>query len=170
MRITTLLLSTSLMLTAGLAEAQEGGPPAQLQEAMKFLNGNWKCTGKQHASEAMGPEQKLNSKISVKPDLNKHWYMMRLDEKTTKYAMMVAIGWDGTKLQRADFDNQGGITHASSTGWKDGSLVWEGTSQTGPNKMGFRETLTQDKKNLNSKIEFQINGKWTPMFEYSCKK
>jgi hypothetical protein len=41
----------------------------------------------------------------------------------------------------------------------------------GPEKMGFRETMTQDKKTVSSKVEFQgKDGKWFTAVEYSCKK
>jgi hypothetical protein len=178
---TTLLLSISLLVSSS-AFAQDktapAGPPPpapQLEEAMKPMMGNWKCSGKTHASE-MGPEHPISGTMSVKADLQKHWYVLRWDEKKTKqspvpFSMMGAFGWAGDKLMSAAFDNMGGVTHATSAGWKDNVIVWEGSSQMGPMKMGFRETMTQDKKALSSKVEFQgKDGKWVTGVEYTCKK
>lgn len=143
---------------------------------MKPLVGNWKCNGKVLANEMGAPEHPIVGTMSVKADLGKHWYMTRWEEKKTKqnpspFSIMGAVGWGGDKLTSAQFDNFSGVTHTTSAGWKENTIAWEGNAMVGPQKVGFRQTMTQDKKTFSSKVEKQgKDGKWASVVEYSCKK
>jgi hypothetical protein len=179
-------LSLSTLFISGLAWAGDpakeaaapmGPPPPakELEAAMKDMIGNWKCTGKANAT-MMGPEHPFAGKMTVKADLAKYWYVMRWEETKTKasknpYSSMAAVGWAGDKLMRADFDSMGGVTHATSMGWKENALTWEGHVQMGPNKMGYKEMMTKDAKSVTSKVDMETTpGKWETVVEFTCKK
>lgn len=158
-------------------KAMEAPPPPakELTDAMAPMEGAWKCSGKALDS-AMGKGHPMEVTSTFTRDLGGYWFVNRFDEVKTKdspmpYAMWSTIGFDASKkqLMRADIDNFGGVTHASSKGWEGDKLVWEG-NVTGGMPMGFRETVTRKGKELATVIEFSINDKWGPGVEYTCKK
>lgn len=180
-RCSTMMLAASFSI-AGAARAGEPAPAApppaaELAGNLKAIEGKWKCMGKTPDSP-FAKAHPTKAEMSIKADLNGHWYLMRYEEKKTKenpapYVMRSFVGFDPARKQlvRTDVDGLGMITHLASKGWEMDQLVWAG-EVGGPQKMQFRETITKKSpKEIVSTLEvLGADGQWIVIGENVCKK
>ena len=161
------------------AAAPAGPPPpaAELTDALKPMEGKWKCDGKAPDSP-FGKAHATKADMTWKSDLNGYWYIARYEEKKTKenatpYIMTSSVGFDPSKKQlvRTDLDGMGMITHLSSKGWEGDKMAWSGDVM-GPQKMTFKETITKKSaKEMASSLEIAgPDGKFMSVMEMTCKK
>jgi hypothetical protein len=173
----------------GAAAAQPAPPPAAPEppkpapelDAMKGMEGTWKCTGKAAANPMMGPEHATAATLKVKRDLDKFWYVARYEGKKSKTDPMPWKGADHwtydaamKKWARLLVDNMGGWMVATSSGWVGDKMVFEGEANGGGMKMGFRQTFTKKSdKEMGAMVEMAMDPKrtkWTQVHEETCKK
>lgn len=68
-------------------------------------------------------------------------------------------------------DNMGAWSQTASSGWKGDTLVYEGDGHMGGQTMKSRETFTKSgPASLKHSWEIQVDGKWTPAGEGTCRK
>jgi hypothetical protein len=68
-------------------------------------------------------------------------------------------------------DNMGGWSQSRSAGWKGDTLVYEGDSHMAGQTMRSRDTFTRSGAGSMRHVwEAQLNSKWTPLGEETCKK
>ena len=170
---------------AAIAPKDPAAPPAPPQpaaelDALKWMEGNWKCTGKIHANPMMGPEHATASTIKGKRDLDKFWIAFRIEGKKSKVDPMPWKGADHwsydasqKKYTRVLVDNFGGWLTATSPGWEGDKMVWTGDMMASGQKMGFRQTFTK-KSDRELSYTFEMadpkRTKWTTAGEDTCKK
>jgi hypothetical protein len=65
----------------------------------------------------------------------------------------------------------GGWAQNTSTGWKGDVMVYEGDSHMGGQTVKGRDTFTKSGTTaMKHSMEMQLNGKWTPTGEETCRK
>lgn len=164
---------------AALAAAEPSGPPKPGPEMAELnpLLGNFRCTGKQNASD-FGPAHATRGSASTKADLNGFVLTMRYDENKTKenpapIHALYQLTYDiAAKLYVAEvFDNMGGHGRLTSKGWDGDKIVWLGDVAMGGQKVGMRDTFTKSKDGLTHQGELQgRDGKFFIIDEEFCKK
>ena len=124
----------------------------------------------------MGPGYTTTSKITVKKELNGHFYSIRYEEAKSKgmtmppYVSMGVIGFDPEKkaLERADYDGVGGVVHWSSPGWDGDKITFTGKAL--PSNGDIRETYQKSAKEMKYTVEYRgADGGWIAMVENTCK-
>lgn len=155
-------------------------PDAQIAEVAKAINGTWKCTGKGMGMDGKEVDSKVTIANKVANNLDKWWIQTDITTAMgkTPYKIMSFTTYNPLekKWLRVSVDNFGGTESTTSAGPKDGVLVWEGESigqMGGPagHKMKGKHTEDmKDPKNVKMKGEYQIAGKWTTVYDVSCKK
>ena len=155
-------------------------PPAEIAEMAKSMAGTWKCTGK----AAMNPadmtqmtDMKMTMTFKVDGGLDKFWItgtMASQTKPTMKGTMYTTYDATQKKWFRVMVDNMGGQETGSSTGLKDGKIVWEGEMRMpgmGSMKTRTTETLAAGGKEVSMLGEGTMDGKkWMTGWEANCKK
>jgi hypothetical protein len=83
------------------------------------------------------------------------------------------VTWDSAAKQFLMIwvDNMGGWSQSRSSGWKGDTLVYEGDAHMGGQTMRSRDTFTRSGAgSMRHAWEAQINNKWMPLGEETCKK
>ncbi len=159
-------------------------PDAQIADVAKAMTGTWKCTGKV-AMDPAKPTEMVDAKATLthklSTELDKWWIQSNLSAPMGKmtYKMVAYTTYNPLekKWTRYSIDNMGGAEWSSSTGVKDGKLVWDGDflgqmAMGGSNKAKTRNTEDMtDPKNVKIKGEMSMDGKtWMTGHEMTCKK
>ena len=164
-------------------KADASKPDPQIAEVAKMIGGTWKCAGK--VMDPTNPAAMIDGKATitnkVAADLDKWWLQTNLSapmgKVTYKSVAYTTFNPLEKKWMRFSVDNMGGAEWTSSTGVKDGKLVWEGDSVSqmamGPSnkaKVRHSEDMT-DPKNVKMKGEMSMDGKtWMVGYDVACKK
>lgn len=158
------------------ASAQQGPPkPAPEMSQIAYFEGTWTCEGKTFESP-MGPAGAMKSTAVVRKDLGGHFqtgsikgtganmppfegtFHMTYDTGLKQFVML----W---------VDNMGGWAQNMSSGWKGDTMIYEGEGHMGGQTMKGRDTFTKTGATaMKHTWEMQVNGKWTPAGEETCKK
>lgn len=176
MRTRTLFgaLSAGLLLQAGIL-AQETPKPAPEMSQLEFFEGSWTCQGKVNESP-MGPAGEVQSTADIKRDLGGFWQSGSIKATMKNMPPMEGrfhVTYDPGRKQFVMMwvDSMGGWAQNTSNGWKGDTIVYEGESHMGPQTMTARDTFTRtDAATMTHTWEAQMNGKWTPLGEETCKK
>jgi hypothetical protein len=164
----------ALLLQAG-ALAQEMPKPAPELSQIAYFEGSWSCQGKMNESP-MGPAGPMQSTADIKKDLGGFWQSGVI--KGTMKGMPPMEGrfhatYDPAAKQFVMLwvDNMGAWSQSTSSGWKGDTIVYEGESHMGAQKMRSRDTFTRSGPgSLKHSWELEIKGKWTALGEETCKK
>lgn len=170
------LVSAPLMAKDAPAPAPAATPPelAQLAVFESTLN----CAGKAFASP-MAPEHATTGTVHGNRTVGGMWINLNYDEKKTAanpapYHIGVYMGFDAGKktFVQGCVDSFGGYCTESSTGWNGDTLVFEGTSNSGGQQFGSRDTFV--KKSANELVhtgEMQgADKQWVKTDEETCHK
>jgi hypothetical protein len=150
--------------------------PAAEMAQLKYFDGSWTCDGTMTPSP-MGPGGKMTSTVKSHTDLGGFWqsgvvkstgggmpgafegmFHMTYDPAAKGYTML----W---------VDNMGAWAHSTSKGWEGDTIVFEGESVMGGQKMMGRDTFTKAAAgSMKHTWEMQMEGKWTPAGDETCKK
>jgi hypothetical protein len=167
-------LAAASLLQAGIL-AQEMPKPAPELSQIAYFEGSWSCQGKMSESP-MGPAGEMQSTADIKKDLGGFWQSGLI--KGTMKGMPPMEGrfhatYDPAAKQFVMLwvDNMGGWAQSTSGGWKGDTIVYEGETHMGPQKMRARDTFTRSGPgSMKHAWEAEINGKWTALGEETCKK
>lgn len=161
-------------LAGASAVAQEAPKPAPELSQIAYFEGSWSCTGKANESP-FGPAGAMTSTADIKKDLGGFFqsgvikgsmagqppfegrFYVTYNPAAKQFAMM----W---------VDNMGGWATNTSSGWKGDVMVYEGDSHMGPQTFRSRDTFTRGAGTMKHAWEAQMNGKWVPLGEETCKK
>jgi hypothetical protein len=151
-------------------------PDASIAEMAKGMAGNWKCTGKA-VMDASGTwvEFKGTNKMTLDGGLDKFWIKGEYASEATNKAKMKGVEYitfDATqkKWYRLMVTSDGGHEVAWSDGFKDGKSSWNGDMRMMGMTMKTKADVSFDGKELKVTAQGEMNKKWVPNFEMSCKK
>jgi Protein of unknown function (DUF1579) len=163
-------------LAAATVLAQAPPPPAPEMAQLKPFDGMFSCTGQSPASP-FGPAHKTQATVKGGADFGGYWFIVRYDEKKTAenpqpLSAQLTWGYDGTQKRFVGtcIDAFGTSCNLTSAGWQGDTMVWEGESTMGGQKMGFRDTFTRKGTGILHKGEMQSEGKWVVLDEENCAK
>ena len=167
-------LAAAVLLQAA-ALAQDVPKPAPEMSQIAYFEGSWTCAGKMNASP-MGPAGEIQSTADIKKDLN-GFFQSGMIKGTMKNMPPMEGRFHATYDPAAKqfvmlwVDNMGGWAQSTSAGWKGDTIVYTGESHMGPQKMRSRDTFTRSGTGtMKHTWEAELNGKWTPLGEETCKK
>jgi hypothetical protein len=168
------VLAAVVLLPAGILAQQEMPKPAAEMSQIAFFEGSWTCQGKMHESP-MGPAGEMTSTAEIKRELGGFWQTGMI--KSTMKGMPPFEGrfhatYDPGAKQFVMLwvDSMGGWAENRSSGWKGDTMVYEGESHMGPQTIRGRDTFTRSGNTMKHVWEAQMNGKWMPIGEETCKK
>jgi hypothetical protein len=152
-------------------------PAPELEQNMKYFDGNWRCEGKAPAGP-MGPEHAYKSTFKMKKDLDGFFYAAEYEQKKSKDNPTPVhakgfITWESAskKLLFLGIDNAGGSVTETSPGWEGDKLVAAGEGMAMGQKIGFRETYTKKtEKEMTSQVEFKLGKDWMVIGTDTCKR
>jgi hypothetical protein len=149
-------------------------PPAEVAQ-LKFFDGSWACSGTSSPSP-FGPGGKTTGTVRSHTDLGGFWqsgvvkssgggmppmegmFHMTYDPAMKQYVML----W---------VDSSGARGQENSSGWEGDKIVFSGDMNMGTQKMTMRDTFSKAAAGeLKHSYEAQVDGKWTPMGDETCKK
>jgi hypothetical protein len=172
-----------LMAPAGVpamaaAPAMPAAKPAPELDQLKFLNGKWRCDGKQFANPMFGPEHTFKATAEQKPAADGFWDQYSYEEKKAKDHHGVKVqgfwGWDqgGKRLVRVGATNAGDWDAGSAPGLEGDKIVWTGDFSGPMGHMGYRHTfIKKSDKEWGYTLEIKDpTGKLVPSSEVSCKR
>jgi hypothetical protein len=180
--LSTLSLAAALTVFAALpalaadppAEMAMPAPAAELSQ-LAFFVGHWSCTGKVEATP-FGAAHATRATVDIKSDFGGFWSVGRYEEPKTAenphpMSFEFLMGYDASAFTLDGFDAFGGRSHQTSSGWKDGTMVFLGTTGSGGQNVPARDTFTQKgPKSLGHVGEIQIEGKWTQIDAETCTR
>jgi hypothetical protein len=173
------LLTVSLA-AVGAAQppaAQQGPPkPAPEMSQLAYFEGTWSCSGKMFENPMGSPAGAMTSTAVVRKDLNGFF-----QTGTIKGTMPKQPPFEGRFNETYDsatkqfvmlwVDNMGGWAQSASSGWRGDTIVYEGDTHIGGQTMKSRDTFTKSgPAAMTHSWEAQMNGKWMPIGEETCKK
>ena len=166
-------LAVSMLFSVGTL-AQEVPKPAPEMSQIAFFEGSWSCQGKMHESP-MGPAGEMTSTADIKRDLGGFWQTGMIKGRMKGMPPMegrfhVTHDPAAKQFMMLWVDNMGGWAQSTSSGWKGDTMVYEGESHMGSQKMRGRDTFTRSGSTMKHTWEAQIEGKWMPLGEETCKK
>ncbi len=176
MRRFTLALILVFVATSLFAQAPEMKPDPKLRQ-LDYLTGSWGCKGTAFANP-MSPEHPTMGTVSSGWQMGDYWLAftyaeMSSDKNPMPFSVGGFMGYDAEqkKYVMSSVDNMGGHSSATSDGWKDNTLTWDGSWHMGPMTMKARDTFT--KKNADEFVHagwVEQAGKWMKMDEETCTK
>ena len=157
------------------ASTQDAPKPAPEMSQIAFFEGSWTCEGKMFATP-MGPAGEMKSTADIRKDMNGFF-----QTGTIKGTMANMPPFEGRFHATYDpgmkrfvmlwVDNMGGWAQNTSAGWKGDVMVYEGDGHMGGQIVKGRDTFTKTGTNaMKHASEMQLNGKWTPAGEETCRK
>ncbi len=160
------------------APTMPAAKPAPELDQLKFLNGKWRCDGKQFANPLFGPEHTFKATAEQKPAADGFWDQYSYEEKKAKDHHGVKVqgfwGWDqGSKrLVRVGATNAGDWDAGSAPGLEGDKIVWTGDFSGPMGHMGYRHTfIKKSDKEWGYTLEIKDpTGKLVPSSEVSCKR
>jgi len=180
-----LVAAASGALAQGAADAEKKGAaekkapelpkPAPEMVKLDYFEGTWTCEGTTKDSP-FGPGGKMTSSAKIKDDLAGFWQSGNI--KGTMANMPPFEGMFHTTYEPASkqylmlwVDNMGAWSRSTSKGWEGDKMVYEGEMSMGGQKMMGRDTFVKDGEGtMKHSWEMQMDGKWTPMGDETCKK
>lgn len=163
--------STPAAPAAPAAPMEMPKAPVEVSDMAKTA-GNWRCSGMGFSPAG---EMKMVATIKNKLDLDKWWIRTTFTETTgSKFKFEAFTTFDpATKTwKRILVDNFGSHEVDTSTGPKDGKLVWEGTSTSAMGTMPGRHYEEAMGKDLKMWGEYSMDKGKTYMKAYDviCKR
>ena len=149
--------------------------PAPEMAQLKFFDGSWSCDGTM-LPNPFGPSGNMKGTVKSHRDLGGFWQSGVV--KSTMAGMptmegMFHMTYDPAAKQYVMLwvDNMGAWAHSTSTGWTGDTMVFVGESAMGGKKIASRDTFTKaGDGTLKHAWEAQVDGKWTPMGDETCRK
>jgi hypothetical protein len=172
-------MATALTLVLALAVspvlAQEMPKPAPEMAKLDYFEGSWTCEGMTKDSP-FGPGGKITSTATIRDDLGGFW-----QSGTIKGSMPNMPPFEGMFHTTYDpmakqyvmlwVDNMGAWSQSTSKGWEGDKMIYEGEGTMGGQKMKSRDTFMQAGAGMmKHSWEMEMDGKWVPMGEETCKK
>lgn len=156
-------------------KAPEMPKPAPEMAQLKFFEGNWACEGTIPASP-FGPGGKMKGTVSIHSDLGGFWQSGKVN--ATGGGMPPLQGMFHTTYDTAAkqytmlwVDNMGAWAQSTAKGWEGDKIVYSGESVMAGQKIPARDSFTKNADgSLAHSWEAQLDGKWTPMGEETCRK
>lgn len=166
------------LAAASVSSAQTMPKPSPEMDKVKWMVGNWQCTGKMMASP-MGPEHPTEATVAAEMTLDGAWLLAHYREKKTAQNAMPVSGdeywtYDNAEKMwdRIAVDSMGGFATGTAKGWEKGAIAWSSDGMMGGQKMKFRDTYNRKSfKEISYVGEIgSADGKWTKGAEGTCKK
>jgi hypothetical protein len=142
---------------------------------LKFFEGHWTCAGAVQATP-FGPAGSMTGTVKIDHDLDGFWQSGNV--KATSPGMPPFEGkfhttWDPSAKSYVMFwvDSMGGWSRSTASGWEGDKIVYTGEGAMVGQKVVGRDTFTKGSDgSLRHTWEMQIDGKWTPVGDETCKK
>ncbi len=154
-------------------------PPPELDAAMKFFNGTWKCDTKM-AAGSMGPgSPELTGKSTVRFKKVQHGfyyqgeYALRKTKTTPGFKGTFLISYQpGAKLfVMTGSDETGGASYEISPGMQSDTITFLGEGYMMGHKMKIRESMSKKgEKEAGHKMEVDMGKGFQVMGEDDCKR
>jgi hypothetical protein len=157
------------------AKAPEIPKPAPEMAMLDYFEGTWTCEG-QTKDSPFGPGGKITSSATIHDAMRGFWqageikgtmpnmpafegrFHTTYDPSTKQYTML----W---------VDSMGAWARSTSSGWQGDKMVYEGEMHMGGQKAMGRDTFMKSGADtMKHSWEMQMDGKWTPMGDETCKK
>ncbi len=177
--LSTLSLAAALIALPALAAdapAEMAMPsPAPELSQLAFFAGHWSCTGKVEATP-FGTAHPTQATVDIKSDFGGFWSVGRYEEPKTAenphpMSFEFLMGYDAAAFTLDGFDAFGSRSHQTASGWKDGVMVFTGTTGSGGQNVPARDTFTQkDTKTLGHAGEIQVEGQWISIDAETCTR
>jgi hypothetical protein len=123
--------------------------PAPELAQLKYFLGTWHCEGNAPASP-MGPAHRSRATVVTRLDLGGFWYSGTVREEKAAdnphpLSGMFHETYDAARKQFVLlwFDNFGGWSTETSTGWDGNKIVYSGEAAMGGEKVPVRDTFTK---------------------------
>ena len=174
--ITGALVAAAFAAVVPCAAAPDAPPkPAAEMSNLKFFDGNWTCDGTALPTP-MGPGGNVKTSVMSHTDLGGFW-----QSGTVKSTMAGTPPMEGMFHMTYDVgakqyvmlwvDNMGAWAKSTAAGWEGDKIVFSGEVAMGGKMMMTRETFVKGADgSLKRDWEAQMDGKWTPMGNETCKK
>lgn len=143
--------------------------PGELAQ-MDYFIGTWRCAGSAEPSH-LWPAHPTTSTLSIEPDLNRHWLMLRMSEDAAadNELPLRSSGWWGydassRSLVRIFATNFGGWGEGRAPGFRGDELVWTGQIHQGNGQsLSFRHTITRrHSRSFQERFEVRDGGDSEP--------
>jgi hypothetical protein len=172
-----LVAAVPCALAQGAAEkkAPEIPKPAPEMAGLAYFEGSWTCEGTMQPSPG-APAGKMTSTAMIHNDLGGFWQSGRIKGTTAgmpPFEGMFHTTYDPAAKQYVMIwvDNMGAWSRSASKGWEGDKIVYEGEMQMGGQKLLGRDTFTKGAGgSMRHTAEMQVDGKWTPMGDETCRK
>ena len=156
-------------------KAPEMPKPAAEMSKLDYFEGDWTCEGTMFPSP-FGPGGKMTSTARIKDDLGGFWQTGMI--KGNSPAMPPFEGLFHTTYDPAGkqyvmlwVDNMGAWARSTSPGWQGDKMVYEGEGHMGGQTMMGRDTFAKAADgSMKHTWEMQMDGKWVPMGDETCRK
>lgn len=170
-------------LAQGTKAAKPATPPPPAKPAaelsqLKYLEGDWTCTGKAFATP-MSAEHPTRGHAHIKSELGGFWDHARYQEDKTAenpspYEVEALWGYDAAArtFVAGSVDNMGAYGKSTSPGWSSDTFVFTGEMNMEGRKVPARDTFTRTSGGgLSHRGEVgNPDGSWMQTDEESCRK
>lgn len=153
-------------------------PRPELLRQLDFFVGLWDCDGVAEASH-LGARHALRSTFEMHRALGGRWYRLQcVEQATPENPSPITVtnhwGYDAEHgcLVRSFHASTGAWGTASSAGFVDGTLVWDGEiSQSNGLRLRFRQTVSKTGPNsLDEAMDVEIDGVWVRRGSLCCRR
>jgi hypothetical protein len=170
-----LAAAAAVVLCAAPVFAQGPPQPAAEMSQLKVFDGNWTCEGTAHPTP-FGPGGKMTGSVSSKTDLGGFWQSGTVKGTMANFPPfegMYHMTWEPGAKQFVMLwaDNMGGFAKSMSKGWEGDKLIFAGDGTMAGKTLPARDTFIKNADgSLRHTWEMQVDGKWTPAGDETCKK
>jgi len=155
------------------------GPPPEIGEAFKFLEGTWKCEVR-FSADAFGagsPPMAATATLKVKRDLDGFFYRGEYEIKKTKtmpaFRALIYLGHQpAVRLYTLTLlDSAGSLELATSPGFAVDEIAFQGEAYSRGRRIQARETLTKRGPTAFSrKTELEVGKGLQVIADDTCKR
>lgn len=175
-----ILISASTPLVATRAFAQQGQPPAALEQLGVFT-GDWECAGQVFAT-ADHPARVTTGHVHAGKVLDGYWVYLSYDETKTAanpHPAHIAqyFGYDAAArkfvfLAVDNYSGSGNVTKGSSPGWSGDSLAFDAATEMNGTRFAFRDTFMKNDRGELSHAGSapDATGTWVTMDKETCHR
>jgi hypothetical protein len=174
--ITGLFAAATFAAFVPCASASDAPPqPAPEMSNLKFFDGSWTCEGTMPPGP-MGPGGKMTTSVKSYTDLGGFWQSGTVKSTITGTPPMEGMfhmTYDPGARQYVMLwvDNMGAWAKSTAAGWEGDKIAFSGEVAMGGKMMMTRETFLKDADgSFRRDAEAQMDGKWAPMGNETCKK
>lgn len=152
------------------------GPPRPAAEMaqLEAFDGSWTCEGTMSPSP-FGPGGKMTSTLRSRTELGGFWQSGMVHGTSPglpPFQGQFHATYDpvAKRLVMLWVDNMGGWSNSTAPEWRGDTAVFTGDSFMAGKRFKARDTFTKGAGTLRHSWEIEIDGKWTPLGDETCRK